>query len=330
MNEGDNPARVEELWFPAGSLVFQAENALFRVSSGILAARSPVFKDMLAFPQPPDAEAIDGCPVVRLHDSAADVTCFLKAIFDFSFFEPYPAVTDLSTVVSAVRLSNKYSVDYLRRRALVHLSSRFDTTLSEHDSDERNSLRLSDRNSGQWKLSAIVLAIQTSREVDALWIIPSAFYILATADDEQIQTVMNCFVYEEHAAKLSPGDQILFIQASLQICRSVHHITRFLHPPSTIPACSGGNECPKARLEAISAFQRRLERNPWCSADPLGVCESFGVMKRLKTTCCSTCYESLTEAHAAARQALWDELPEMCGLPPWEELEKMKEQALKT
>ncbi|KAJ7500467.1 hypothetical protein B0H11DRAFT_782997 [Mycena galericulata] len=327
MNEGDNPVRIEELWFPDGSLVFQAENALFRVSGGILAARSPVFKDMLAFPQPPDAEAIDGCPVVRLHDSAADVTCFLKAIFDSSFFEPYPAATDLSTVVSVVRLSNKYSVDYLRRRALVHLSSRFDMTLSEYDSDGRSSM--SDCVSG-WEPEAVVLAIQTAREVNALWIIPLAFYSLAAVKDEIIQAVLNISVYEEHAAKLSPGDQILFLKSSLQICRSVHPITRFLHTPSTIPACSGGAKCPKARLQATSDFQHLLYEDPWHSADPLGVChEGFEVMEHLKAACCSTCCKFLTEAHAAARQALWDELPEMCGLPPWGELEKMKEQALK-
>ncbi|KAJ7494257.1 hypothetical protein B0H11DRAFT_2392461 [Mycena galericulata] len=234
MNEGDNPVRVEELWFPDGSLVVQAENALFRPS-----------------PQPPDAEAIDGCPVVRLHDSAADVTCFLKAIFDSSFFEPYPAVTDLSTVVSVLRLSNKYSVDYLRRRALAHLSSRFDMTLSEYDSDARSSM--SDCNSG-WELGAVVLSIQTAREANALWILPSAFYSIAAANDELIQAVLNCFVYKEHAAKLSPGDQSLFLKSSLQISRSMNHISRFLHTPSIIPACSGGTKCPKARLQAISYF----------------------------------------------------------------------------
>jgi hypothetical protein len=39
---------------------------------------------MLAFPQPPDSELIDGCPVVRLHDSERDTTFFLRAIFDSS------------------------------------------------------------------------------------------------------------------------------------------------------------------------------------------------------------------------------------------------------
>jgi hypothetical protein len=80
----NTPTRVEELWFADSGLVVQAEQSLYRVSGAILAARSPVFKDMLSFTQPPDAETIDGCPVVRLPDSAADVTCFFKAIFDFS------------------------------------------------------------------------------------------------------------------------------------------------------------------------------------------------------------------------------------------------------
>jgi hypothetical protein len=84
MDVGNTPTRVEELWFSDGGLVVQAEQSLYRVSGAILAARSPVFKDMLSFTQPPDAETIDGCPVVRLPDSAADVTCFFKAIFDFS------------------------------------------------------------------------------------------------------------------------------------------------------------------------------------------------------------------------------------------------------
>ncbi|KAJ7257166.1 hypothetical protein B0H12DRAFT_1015546 [Mycena haematopus] len=75
--------RVPALWFPDGNLVLSAGSVLFRVFKGILAARSPVFADMLAFPQPEDAETLDGCPVLRLDDSAADTMYFLKAIFDY-------------------------------------------------------------------------------------------------------------------------------------------------------------------------------------------------------------------------------------------------------
>jgi hypothetical protein len=75
--------RVDELWFADGTLIVQAGKSLFRVYGGILARESPIFHDMLAIPQPNDAETMDGCNVVRLTDDAWDLKCFLKAIFDY-------------------------------------------------------------------------------------------------------------------------------------------------------------------------------------------------------------------------------------------------------
>ncbi|KAJ7857819.1 hypothetical protein B0H14DRAFT_2578181 [Mycena olivaceomarginata] len=43
--------RVPELWFEDDNLILHAENTVFRVSKGVLAARSSVFRDMLSFPQ---------------------------------------------------------------------------------------------------------------------------------------------------------------------------------------------------------------------------------------------------------------------------------------
>lgn len=77
-----SPHRVQELWFDDGNLVIQAGNSQYRVFRGILAARSPVFQDMLSFPQPPDSELVEGCPVVFLPDSSMEVGAFLRAIFE--------------------------------------------------------------------------------------------------------------------------------------------------------------------------------------------------------------------------------------------------------
>lgn len=75
--------RVEGLWFEDGNLILQAENSLFRIYSGFLAARSSVFRDMLAFPAPAEGNAMmDGCHIVTVYDSAKDMTVFLKAIMD--------------------------------------------------------------------------------------------------------------------------------------------------------------------------------------------------------------------------------------------------------
>lgn len=77
-----NSTRVQELWFSDGNLVIQAGNRRFRVYKALLAARSSVFADMLSLPQSEAAETVEGSPFVRLQDSPADTTHFLRAIFD--------------------------------------------------------------------------------------------------------------------------------------------------------------------------------------------------------------------------------------------------------
>jgi hypothetical protein len=84
---------VDGLWFSNDTLVvLRAGDSLFRIPRSILAARSPVFRAMFEFPQPPPCgdgmadsdgdEMMDGSPVVRLHDSPTQVEPFLRAIFD--------------------------------------------------------------------------------------------------------------------------------------------------------------------------------------------------------------------------------------------------------
>ncbi len=76
----------EYLWFEDGSVVLETESIFFKVYSGILAQSSSVFKDMFSFPQPEagdsGAETYDGCPLVRMQDSAHDLRHFLRALND--------------------------------------------------------------------------------------------------------------------------------------------------------------------------------------------------------------------------------------------------------
>jgi hypothetical protein len=78
------PVRSPDVWYDDGTLVIRAENTLFRVSRGILASQSDVFKDMVSVPQPPstDAETFEGCAVVYVHDTAEDMERFLRTILD--------------------------------------------------------------------------------------------------------------------------------------------------------------------------------------------------------------------------------------------------------
>ena len=72
-----------DLWYYDGSVVLEAQGTYFRVYSGILVKRSPIFKNMFDFPQSPtDCEMYDGCPLVHMPDVVQDLRPFLKAVHD--------------------------------------------------------------------------------------------------------------------------------------------------------------------------------------------------------------------------------------------------------
>ncbi|KAJ7119174.1 hypothetical protein C8R44DRAFT_878675 [Mycena epipterygia] len=161
-----DPQQVEGLWFEDGNLVLTAGNSQYL---------------------PPDSELVEGCPLVRIPDPATEVTAFLKAIFDPEFFMPFLSLTTLDSIVGCLRLSHKYRVVYLRRCALVHLSSGYRTTLLEWDShdygdDDDPPLNRYPSEILSWLYpdhTAFMYIIQLAREVDALWVLPLVFYSLA-------------------------------------------------------------------------------------------------------------------------------------------------------
>lgn len=82
-----------DLWFCDGSVILQAEFTLFRVHKSQLSRRSIIFSDMFTLAQPPVMsthatladETYEGCPVVKLYDSAEDVANLLLALYDGPF-----------------------------------------------------------------------------------------------------------------------------------------------------------------------------------------------------------------------------------------------------
>lgn len=78
--------RCKALWFEDGNLIIIIdENKSCRVYQAILAERSPVFRDLLALPPPPESETMYGCRVLRLSDSPDEFGMFLLAIFDSEY-----------------------------------------------------------------------------------------------------------------------------------------------------------------------------------------------------------------------------------------------------
>ncbi|KAJ6449174.1 hypothetical protein DFH09DRAFT_1386125 [Mycena vulgaris] len=322
------PHRLQDLWFEDGNLVIQAGNSQFRVYRGILAARSPVFKDMLSFPQPPDSVIVDGCPLVHLPDVEREVTEFLKAIFIPEYFLPFPALTTFDIIVGCLRLSHKYGVDYLRRRALIHLSSRYRTTLAEWESsdyDEEAKSRLPSQ-IDTWlppdDFAYHICVIQLVREVDVPWILPIAFYRLSIPFNNLARLIFNGTLYKGISRSLSAEDQESFVRwHSVQTQSATLDILRFLyHPVDPDSGCISPSECLRERLNAMERSREVIQIN---TSVPLHIWDD-DEWETVEENVCHVCFAALKRKHAEARQAFWDKLPSIYDLPPWEELEKMK------
>ncbi|KAJ6514132.1 hypothetical protein DFH09DRAFT_998999 [Mycena vulgaris] len=306
----DEFQRVEELWFKDGTLVLGVGRSLFRVYGGLLAEKSPVFHDMLEFPHPGGAEVFDGCPVVHLSDNEDDMRYFLKALFDYEFFLPFPEETTLDTLIGIVRLSTKYQASALRKRALTHLSSCFPLTSAEYPG------------SVSWDIAGLewIRFVNFAREMSLDWILPLAFYrVVAHCTFAQILDGVD--VNGVHLA-LAPADKLKCIEQALALAGSAaSQITHFMWEPLPIPGCPSGYQCTMARIAARKEVEGWRVQNTLPLS--LWVTEDWDTMK-----VCQQCESAMKTAYQEAREDFWQGLPGRFGLSGWEALEQMKEEQL--
>ncbi|KAJ6580537.1 hypothetical protein DFH09DRAFT_1309863 [Mycena vulgaris] len=306
----DESHRVEELWFKDGTLVLGVERSIFRVYGGLLAEKSPVFHDMLEFPQPDDAEVFDGCPVVHLPDNEHDMKCFLRALFDFEFFLPFPEETTLDTLIGVIRISTKYQVDSLRKRALKHLSSSFPPTLAEYPA------------SPSWHIPGAewIHVVNFAREMSLDWILPFALYHVVAHCRPAL--LLNGTDVDGVHLELKPADKLLCLEQAVTMTGDASsQITDWLWEPLPIPGCSSGYNCTKARIAARkNAEGWRAQLTP-----PLRLWEPED-WDTLKV--CQQCESAMKTRCQAAREAFWQGLPGRFGISGWDALKQMKEEQL--
>jgi len=317
--------RVGHLWFFDGSLVIRAEKKIFRVYKAQLAARSTVFMAMIesGTPENQGDELIDGIPVVALHDSADDVEVFLRAIFDSSYFMPAPDPANFADVLAILRISHKYDVEYLHRRALQHLSIDF-YHASVHEYIDRlkgGHLKYPRSRNGGPTMDSILLTrafalIDAAREVGALWLLPRPYYVACQLNFEYLLSAAEKGANERHVRTCLGGCHYL--------TRATIRIHEFLSRPAA-ENCLNPGQCQESRraLWAILVSNWvHYEVRPFefMGADLWRTCQDIGF--------CAPCYEAGRRTHKAALEDCWNELPSYFGLPGWPELNAMKEAAM--
>ncbi|KAK6969112.1 hypothetical protein R3P38DRAFT_2753240 [Favolaschia claudopus] len=280
--------RAEGLWFEDCGLVIQAENTLFRISRDFLALQSPVFRDMLSLPPPKSTDLIDGCPFVVLPDRAEDVTVFLKALIYYDFFVPHPGHATLPVVVSVLRMSDKYQVDALRKRALVHLSSVFPTTLYDYDA----------LNLYRPPASDIPLVLSLARDLSIDWILPLALYWRCEDLSKNRHALLQ---------SLNISEQSHLLTATWALTTDLStRILDFLWPPTV----TSGHE----RFSACRIEWRRMAEQWRHNFMPLAI---WHERDWNSLNVCDECLGNMRLHAQLAREAVWEELPEVLGLPNW-------------
>ncbi|KAK6991760.1 BTB domain-containing protein [Favolaschia claudopus] len=285
--------RVEDLWFSDATLILRAQNSLFRVHSGILAARSSVFRDMIAFPTT---------------YSGRRRTNRYRRYSTRVFFERPPAPVDFYAVVGVMRLSHKYDVPYLFRRALSHLDSMYpselDAFMEVHNEEVDQHVEFEDSDP-----IVPLTALRAAAEVGATWLIPAAGYRFAFSR-EGLDSTMNQLQIHELKTYLTAHAE--FVRASATIQQLLRNLP--------VPSCDSGGLC----LISVSKAHDTLEswRRARQDCDPL-MPFIFDLLGS-RTGLCTFCSPFALGQFKYAQQQFWDNLPLLFGLPGWEDLKKMK------
>lgn len=321
--------RVPELYFPDGNIILEAGTTHFRVSRGILAARSPVFKEVLSLPQPKERGEdgkVDGCDVVHLFgDDPQEVTYFLKAIYDSSFFEPPPTMTNILTIAGILRLSTKYDVDYLRGRALKHLDTLYPLTLAEFDKRQ-------DTRTTPWRDNTAFYVAGLARELQLEWLMPPVLYCVCSCPAGDI---VDGYLWDNDVGqeepkdgdasgdkgkkriKLGKEDRGRCVRALFELWnREKKDILGFL-TVDEVEGCGTPNECRKGRVEMLRTIDESRDY-----LDPLGAMENR--WRWYYKWVCRVCAEEGKRAHEEERDQFWEVMPRIFGLSDWVSLAELK------
>ncbi|KAJ6497668.1 hypothetical protein C8R45DRAFT_1211515 [Mycena sanguinolenta] len=301
----ENTITHSEIWYKDGSVVLQAENTQFCVYWGILCQHSPFFRD-LESSRPPNQPTVDGCPIVELQDSVADVEYLLKSLYDPHFLGQ--TVLPLAVVGALIRLGRKYDFQTILDSAMARITFENPATLEAYDALIVNGTykptRITESDGFAFDMLRLV------RENNILSALPIAYY---RASRHKPKRLLDGIQRKEGTlASLAPLDLSLCLTGRKKL------LCQQIQPEYTLGFLLEW-QAPGCRTPSKCGAQRKITFGQ-CSR---GIVDSFFLSQaKFGDKVCAVCCKYAPEANAAGRKKSWEELPAIFDLPAWDQLKK--------
>ncbi|KAI0339389.1 hypothetical protein BDW22DRAFT_589326 [Trametopsis cervina] len=254
---------------------------------------SVVFGHMADMPQPqscdacPGAGVYEGCPLIALQDSPADMAWFLEATYQLHCCAAAPSLPVTFARASALlRLGTKYGADAVRRRAIDILASVYPCTNDAWL--RRDAIRQFPPFVGELG-ATLTLAI----EHDVHSLLPSILYTAAKLPPpDVISEIQGLALHPEEVRGLITR----YLAGRTALCRAeANSVMGFLTPYFTNPKCKNPNP-----------------HTSHCAANPFKIARS--------TALCAACCQLIEKSIRDEAEDLWRRVPGMFGFADWETL----------
>ncbi|KAF9534493.1 hypothetical protein CPB83DRAFT_844313 [Crepidotus variabilis] len=322
IGKADNITRGQP-WFEDGNIVLLThENpTAFRLHRGVLGRHSEIFNDMLQMPQPDtlNIQHFEGCPVVVMHDHPTDLSSLVIALYDGPYFAN-TKIEDFFYLCSILRLSTKYFISNLRRKAAQFLEQTWSSSLKGHDAMVEAALTSPSINGFTYPFVHPLHVLNLARETDVQIVVPSALYFLSLYPLSDILKADHPKLLYEHPSKpastLSSSDLLLY---SLMYQHRLQIMSTFIRNFCTIrvaePPCSSST-CGKSFSRLVS----QLHRSWSLRTGPLHFIAQAIQQVSGDQTICSECRTEFAAEATKLRKQVWDELPSVVLLPSWDQV----------
>ncbi|KAF8516077.1 hypothetical protein JB92DRAFT_2810425 [Gautieria morchelliformis] len=317
-----------ELYMPDGTMLFLADNTLFRVYPGLLSKHSEVFSGMASLSQcqPPNSETYDGCPVVRLTDDAEDLAFFFSATMGLQSFHHHQP-TSFQFAAAILRLATKYMVEPLRRQAIEHFSRIIPTKFDEIGNKECYKKVFGDDPPHPFALVSLF------RECQIPYFLPWAFYL---ACNQGFEKLVDGASHNDKPIHLSEADRRIALFGWKRLRDSTLRIRRTT-VMSRATHCKQGACNDSLRmcwLDTAFYAVRSDAMEQWKLFNLLARYGETTVGSPLpnlrEITPCSSCVASWSTREKKGREDIWNTLPQTFGLPNWEELRQEHARSIAT